>query len=65
MTDQPTGPEPGGKDQPPAGQPYPGSPSGGTPKRAGLSTGCLVSLVILAVAVILFGVCIVVVLPPA
>ena len=59
MTDQPTGPEPDGTAEPEAGQPHPGSPGGGPPQRAGLSNGCMVSLVILAVAVILFGVCIV------
>lgn len=67
MTDQPpNGPEPGATDQPQAGQPYPGSTGGAPPEKAGLSTGCLVSLIILAVVVILFGVCIAVVaLPPA
>ena len=59
MTDQPTGPEPDGTANSQAGQPYPAPPSGAPPERAGLSNGCIVSLVILAVAVILFGVCMV------
>ena len=58
MADQPTGPEPGGASEPQAGQPYPASPGGDPPQRAGLSNGCIVSLVILAVAVLVFGICV-------